>query len=58
VDLDCILSQTLIVKGISVFGEIDVLEGADNEANVLGQDGRVTGEARGFSRRVGGVEDL
>jgi hypothetical protein len=58
VDLDCVLSQTLIVKGIAVLGEIDVLEGTDDEADVLREDGCVTGEARCLPRIVGGVENL
>jgi hypothetical protein len=58
VDFDCILSETLIVQGITVFGEIDVLEGTDNKADVLREDGCVTGEACRLPRRVGGVENL
>jgi hypothetical protein len=58
VDLDCILSQTLVVKGVAVFREIDVLKRTDNEADVLRQDKRVTGKARRLSCRIGRVEDL
>jgi hypothetical protein len=58
VNLDGILSQSFVIEGIAVFGEIDVLERADDEADVLWQDGCIAGEARCFSCRVGGVKDL
>lgn len=57
-NLDRVFTQTFVIESIAVFGEIDVLEGPDDEADVLREDGRVAGKARRLSCRVGRVENL
>jgi hypothetical protein len=58
VHLDGAFRKTFLVSEIAVIGEIDVLEGADDEADVLGEDERFTGEAGGLARSVCRVYDL
>ena len=57
-DLDRILPQALVVQGITVFREIDVLKGTDDETNVLWKDRSVAGETGSFACRICGIEDL
>ena len=58
VNLDGILAQAFVVKGVSVFGEVDMFKGSDNKTNVLWKDGCVAGETRSFSCRIGRIENL
>jgi hypothetical protein len=58
VDLDSILSQAFVIERVTVFGEVNMLKGSNDKANVLWKDRSVTGEARSLSCRVGRIEDL
>lgn len=44
---DCVFAQALVVDCIAVFGQIDMLERADDETKVLGKNGVLTAVKRG-----------
>jgi hypothetical protein len=46
------LCKTFFVGDIAVFGKVDVLEGSDDEADVLGENFRYAGEACCLPGRV------
>jgi hypothetical protein len=58
VHLDGAFCKTFLVGEIAVIREIDVLEGADDEANVLGEDEGFAGKAGGLAGSVCRVYDL
>lgn len=58
VDLDSILAQAFVIQGIAIFRQVDMFKGADDKADMLWEDGSITGEARGLSRRVSRIENL
>jgi hypothetical protein len=58
VHLDGAFRKTFLVGEIAVVGEVDVLEGADDEADVLGKDEGFAGEAGGLAGGVCRVYDL
>lgn len=57
-DFDGILSQALVIKCIAVFGEIDMFEGTNYEADMLWKDKCIAGKARCLPSRVGRIENL
>jgi hypothetical protein len=58
VHLDGAFCKTFLVGEIAVVREIDVLEGADDEADVLGEDEGFAGKAGGLAGSVCRVYDL
>jgi hypothetical protein len=58
VHLNCALCQSLFVGEIAVVGKADVLEGADGDADVLGEDEVEAREAGGLAGGVCRVYDL
>jgi hypothetical protein len=47
--LDRTFSETFFIGEIAVIGKVDVLERADDEADVLWEDERLAGEAGGLA---------
>lgn len=53
-----ILPQLVVLVAFSELGQIDMLEGSDNKANVLGCDRCSTDKRRGFLCWIQRVHDL
>ena len=49
---DCALCKSLFVGEVAVVGEIDVLERADDETDVLRKDERIAGKTSSFPSGV------
>lgn len=56
--LDGAFGKTLFVGEIAEVGKIDVFEGTNNEADVLGKDLRLACETGGLAGGIVGVDDL
>lgn len=58
VHLNSALGKSLFVGEVAVVGEVDVLEGADDEADVLWEDERFACEASGLAGAIRRIYDL